>query len=110
MQRIEVAIVQITLLVDARAKFVAINMEYGNVKVQKSRNYAIVVLVAIIMELFALEVKYVEQKAVVTLTIDYCTKIEVNLTRTASHRNWQQFIRMLDQLVWIKLNRNFQRQ
>ena len=58
----------------------------------------------------ALRVEYVEQNAVVTLTTDYCTKIEVNQTRIASNRNWQQFNRMPDQLVWIKINREFHRQ
>ena len=68
----EVAIVQVKLLVDAHAKCVAINIEYGGVKVsekwsylndgkwQNSRNYVIGVLVAIIMVLLALEVEYVE--------------------------------------------------
>ena len=73
MQRIEeVAIAQVKLLVDACAKFVAINMEHGGVKVsekwtylndgkwQNSRNYVIGVLVTIIMELLALEVEYAE--------------------------------------------------
>ena len=73
MQRIEeVAVVRVKLLVHAHAKFVAINMEYGGVKVsekwtylndgkwQNSRNYVIGALVTIIMELLALEVEYVE--------------------------------------------------
>ena len=64
--------ITVKLLVDARAKFVAINMEYEGVKVlekwtylndgkwQNSRNYVIGVLMTIIMELLALKVEYVE--------------------------------------------------